>query len=289
MSQLEPVGYEHLIRTLSLPVRPLTHPCFISGSVNRRVPAHNGFWFPRSVALEESLVGHLEFALRHEGLNLEVIDAVFEHLPEGELVRRFSASPNGAHIRRACFLWEWLTGKNLSVEVAPTGAYVDALPDNEYFTAGRPTNNPKFRVRDNLPGTPDFCPLVRRTAISPPSISIPAATSRSTSCSPNRATSRPQACMNHWASPRSIRPPASFSRSTSAAKPACPESTPPATSPRPSCPRSPRHHRRARWRVSSPSSQWWFESTDSLLPLRRRLQKVGVDRRGEGRIVESRR
>jgi hypothetical protein len=63
-------------------------------------------------------------------------------------------------------------------------------------------------------------PITR--AISPPSISIPAAISRSTSCSPIRATSRPQACMNHWASPRSIRPSASPSRSTSAAKPACP-------------------------------------------------------------------
>src|SRR6185312_11435773 len=60
------------------------------------------------------------------------------------------------------------------------------------------------------------------------------------------------------------RPSASPSRSTSAAKPACPASTPPATSPRPSCPRSPSHHRRARWRVSSPSSRWWLESTDSI-------------------------
>jgi thioredoxin reductase len=57
-------------------------------------------------------------------------------------------------------------------------------------------------------------------------------------------------------------PSASSSRSTSAAKPACPASTPPATSQphrrtarwRVSCPRSPgRHHRTARWRVSSPS------------------------------------
>src|SRR6185369_15602000 len=64
-----------------------------------------------------------------------------------------------------------------------------------------------------------------------------------------------------WASPRSTRLPASSSRLTSAAKPACPASTPPATSPRPSCPRSPRHRRRARWRVSSPSNRWWFEKT----------------------------
>src|SRR6185503_19208381 len=107
-------------------------------------------------------------------------------------------------------------------------------------------------------------------AIPPPSISIPAPMSRSTSCSRIRATSRPQACMNHWASPRSMRPAASSSRSTSAAKPAFPASTPPATSPTPSRPpRSRWHHRTARWRVSSPSSRWWFESKDSLLRLPR--------------------
>src|ERR1051326_5086019 len=60
-----------------------------------------------------------------------------------------------------------------------------------------------------------------------------------------------------FAQPRSP-PSASPSRSTSAAKPACPASTPPVTSPRPSCPRSPLHHRRARWRVSSPSSRCWL-------------------------------
>ena len=46
--------------------------------------------------------------------------------------------------------------------------------------------------------------------------------SPSTSCSRIRAASRPPACMNHWASPRQIHPSASSSRSTSAAKPACP-------------------------------------------------------------------
>src|SRR5439155_10072374 len=106
-------------------------------------------------------------------------------------------------------------------------------------------------------------------AITPPSSSIPAPMSRSPSCSRIRATSRPQACMNHWASPRSIRPAASPSRSTSAAKPACPAFTPRATSPTPSCPRSLWHHRTARRRVSPPSSRCWFESTDSLLRLPR--------------------
>src|SRR6266702_2738536 len=128
-------------------------------------------------------------------------------------------------------------------------------------TTFRPISGPIWRAatylssRAGSPGSPIT------GAIAPPSSSIPAPMSRSTSCSRIRATSRPQACMNRWVLPRWIRPAASPSRSTSAAKPACPASTPPATSPTPSCPRSPRHHGKARWRVSSPSSRCWFEST----------------------------
>src|ERR1044072_8491677 len=82
--------------------------------------------------------------------------------------------------------------------------------------------------------------------------------------------------MNRWASPRWIRPSASPSRSTSAAKPACPASTPPATSPTLSCPRSPRHHRTARWRVSSPSSRCWFESRDWRMSMAVEPASAGV-------------
>src|SRR5581483_1949004 len=124
----------------------------------------------------------------------------------------------------------------------------------------RPISGPIWRAATRLSSMAGSSRSPITGAITPPSSSIPAP-SRSTSCSRIRATSRPQACMNYWASPRSIRPSASSSRSTSAARPACPASTPPATSPRPSCPRSPRHHRRARWQASSPSSRCWFESS----------------------------
>src|SRR6185369_4385238 len=151
----------------------------------------------------------------------------------------------------------------------------------------RPISGPIWRAATHLssmagsPGSPIT------GAITPPSSSIPASMSRSTSCSRIRATSRQQACINHWASPRSIRPSASSSRSTSAAKPACPASTPPATSPTPSRRhRSPWHHRTARWRVSSPSSRWWF-STDSLLRLPRARLSFEVRRALFRRWTES--
>ncbi len=159
------IGYEHLIRHFSLDVRPLQMPAIISASVNRRVDAPNQVLFPRNVAIEDSPVGHLEFALRHEGVNLEVIDAVFEHISADELVEALQSAPNRATIRRACFLWEWLTGQTLSFTATLNAGYVDLFPPDVYVTAAKPTNNQKFRVRNNALGNADFCPVVRRAGV----------------------------------------------------------------------------------------------------------------------------
>ena len=107
-------------------------------------------------------------------------------------------------------------------------------------TTLRPISGPIWRAATHLSSMAGSRKSPDTAAIMPPSSSIRAPRSRSTSCSRIRATSRPPACMNHWAWPRSRRRSASPSRSTSAAKPASPASTPPATSQTPSCPRSPR-------------------------------------------------
>ncbi len=160
-----PVGYAHLVRKLGLQVRPLECPAFISGAVNKRVDSETQVLFPRNVAIDDSVTRHLEFALRHEGVNLEIIDAVFEHLDPTELVERLMATPTGAHIRRICFLWEWLTGQSLPVVALSTGGYVDLFPADRYVVADEPVNSPKFRVRDNALGTCDFCPTVQRASV----------------------------------------------------------------------------------------------------------------------------
>lgn len=162
---MTPIGYAHLIDALKLNVLPLAKPAFASASVNRRMDSESRILFPSGVTLDNTLVGHLEFALRHEGVNLEVIDAVFEHLPPQDLIVRLQATPTGEHIRRACFLWEWLSGKELNAGVVVKGGYVTLFPEDVYYTASQSTRAPNFRVRNNALGTPDFCPIVRRAAI----------------------------------------------------------------------------------------------------------------------------
>ncbi|MDP2788153.1 MAG: Fic family protein [Pseudomonadota bacterium] len=159
------IGYARLITQLGLSVRPLRQPAAVSRAVNRRVVAEDKVLFPVGVAIEDTPLGHLEFALRHEGVNLEVIEAAFAHIPPASLVERLRTTPNGEPIRRACFLWEWLTGETLEVGVTPAGRYVELFPAEDYVTAATPIRAPKYRVLDNALGTADFCPILRRDAL----------------------------------------------------------------------------------------------------------------------------
>ncbi len=71
--------------------------------------------------------------------------------------------PTGQYARRAGFFYEYLTGLALNFPGVIAGNYVDALDGAAYLTAPRPINNPRWRVRDNLPGSRAFCPIVLRT------------------------------------------------------------------------------------------------------------------------------
>jgi hypothetical protein len=159
------LGYAQIVDRLRLPVRPLAKPAQLSFAVNRKVEAADRVLFPSGVAVDDTLIGHLEFALRHEGVNLEVIDAALGHINPGDFIDRLRQSPNGEYIRRACFLWEWLSGKHLEPGVTVKGRYVDLVSPEDYCVAAHPTKNAQYRIYNNLLGNPDFCPMVHRAAI----------------------------------------------------------------------------------------------------------------------------
>lgn len=118
---------------------------------------------PPMSAAAAALRGHLTFAFKHEGVHLEFLSRLFERVPVPDMVEWLQAERTGRYARMAGFYYEWLSGRRLPVEDVTGGNYVDALDADQYF-ANRADNNGRWRVRDNLPGTRDFCPIVRRTA-----------------------------------------------------------------------------------------------------------------------------
>lgn len=110
-----------------------------------------------------TLAGHLSFALKHEGVHLEFLSRLFEAISPDELDAWIANEPTGQYARRAGFFYEYLSGRRLSFPGVVAGNYVDALDGDAYLTATRPLNHPRWRVRDNLPGSRAYCPMVLRT------------------------------------------------------------------------------------------------------------------------------
>ena len=110
--------------------------------------------------------GHLTFHLKHEVLHLEMLCRLFERVDSTELAAWIDDEPSGQYARRAGFLYEWLTGRHLDVHASIAGPYVDVLDDRKLVAASPDwsTPNRRWRVRDNLPGSPAFCPIVRKTS-----------------------------------------------------------------------------------------------------------------------------
>ncbi|MBB6481862.1 Fic family protein [Spirochaeta isovalerica] len=66
--------------------------------------------------------------------------------------------------RRLWFLYEWLSSKKLNLPDLETGNFVPVInPELQFALPGKKVH--RQRVLDNMPGTPGFCPLVRRTPL----------------------------------------------------------------------------------------------------------------------------
>src|SRR5258708_18590296 len=158
------IGYQWLSRRFSVtPVHPFavqseigkTRLASTDSDVHRQV-------YPEAYRPADTVSDHLTFALKYEGVHLEFLARLYS-LPEvrRELEHWIAQEPTGAYARRACFLYEWLI-EPLDAPSLTRGNYVDAL-DPDRFVVGKAVNNPRWRVRDNLPGNRDFCPVIRRT------------------------------------------------------------------------------------------------------------------------------
>jgi hypothetical protein len=111
---------------------------------------------------EETPILHIEFALKYDDLNLDFLKAVFTRIEAAEINAYIAAKPSGRYARKIGFLYEFLTGMELVQKKETGGNYIDLLDESKYIT-GRPVKNSRWRINDNLLGTKDFCPVIRRT------------------------------------------------------------------------------------------------------------------------------
>jgi hypothetical protein len=156
-----PAGYAALIEAYNLPV-PVPRTLSAIGTKHRIIEDAGWRIYTPRHAPEATLEGHLTFALKNEGVDLAVLKRLFLAVQEGEIAEFVRQKPTGVYTRRIWFLYEWLFGRQLNLPAADKVSYVGAV-DTDLQFAGLGQNSVRHRVRNNLPGTPEFCPLVFRT------------------------------------------------------------------------------------------------------------------------------
>ncbi len=156
-----PAGYSALIDAYRINA-PLPRTLSAIGA-HHRILERDGWRImtPRH-APNASLEGHLTFALKYEGLDLAILKRLFLAIGSTPIEAIVKDKPTGTYARRVWFLYEWLTSERLNLPDAQTGKYVPVLdPNIQWGTEGETAT--RYRLRNNLPGTPEFCPLVFKT------------------------------------------------------------------------------------------------------------------------------
>ena len=160
-----PVGYAALIQTFDLKV-PV--PVTLSAISARHRKYMRDSWrilTPRHMP-QPTLRGHLTFALKYEGVDLALLKRLFLKIGPVPLQQMVSETPASSFARRLWFLYEWLLDEQLNLHDSESkgGAYVPVVdPALQYSVPGETSR--RHRVRNNLPGTREFCPLVFRTEL----------------------------------------------------------------------------------------------------------------------------
>lgn len=159
------LGYNWISKVLDvMPVQPLRSTSSVGSGMStlqHRGTTHKTY--TRAYAPEPTLAGHLMFALKYQGVDLDFLARMFQR-SGADFVREWvGREPTSAYARRAGFFFEWLTGQKIDGIQDAAGNYVDALDAQRYLVATKADKNRRWRINNNLPGTPAYCPMIERS------------------------------------------------------------------------------------------------------------------------------
>jgi Fic family protein len=116
-----------------------------------------------SISKIQALYNHLVFALKYEGVNLLVFAKLQKQLSSEELLALVNIEPLGQYSRRIWFLLEWVSGMPIVGKSDISKKSYVLVVDTKLQFAVAGIKSPRHLVVNNLPGTNQFCALIRKT------------------------------------------------------------------------------------------------------------------------------
>jgi len=160
--QMSEIGYSKLKTQLNLSAFDPLMPARLA-PVTSITATPDALLIPAKVAPKDEFpLSHLLFALKHEGINLQLLSQALRKIPAKDMLAAITESPTGAYIRIACFLWEAFNKQELKGAPTVTGVAANLFDPKKYIT-GPSIRNAKWRVDFNGLGSLDYCVTVERT------------------------------------------------------------------------------------------------------------------------------
>lgn len=161
---VQPAGYLLLQQRYGLGCLPHHVESFVTHGMRRThtTPEKTLETYPRRYWPGEGDFDHLEFALKREGLHLQLLRVLLPRLPADAVTAYVQSKPTSAYARRIWFLYEEFSGQRLTLGDVTQGNYVELLDSQDYYTSPA-IRSPRHRVSVNLLGSVAFSPVVRRS------------------------------------------------------------------------------------------------------------------------------
>lgn len=156
------VGYGAVIEAYGLAV-PMPNCLALISPKNRKYSTDQWQVLTPRHEPNDTLYDQLVFALKYEGVNLLFYKKLFEQLTEEEITRLVQIAPLGQYSRRIWFLYEWLMEKKLPILDLDKGNFVMLIDEDLQYASPVAINSTRHRVKNNIAGTVNFCPLINKT------------------------------------------------------------------------------------------------------------------------------
>lgn len=162
--ETRPLGYTWLAQQFGLVTMPHWKESYLLSKGGRRLVERDGRvieYLPAAQNPGEDVFEQLEFALRREGLHLELLRKLLKDIIHPlELTAYVRTRPTGRYARILWFLFEGFTGDRLDLPDLKQGNYFDLI-DPEIYVPGPDAKIKRQRLNANLLGTLRFSPMVR--------------------------------------------------------------------------------------------------------------------------------
>jgi len=160
----KPLGYAWVAERFGIVTMPHWKESRSLSKGARRIIERDGRvieYLPASQGPGDDVFEQLEFALRREGLHLELLRKVLkQNIDLVELTAYVRKKPTGRYARILWILYEGFTRDRLDIPDLKQGNYVDLL-DPAIYVTGPVRKEKRQRINSNLLGTGHFSPFVR--------------------------------------------------------------------------------------------------------------------------------